>query len=492
MRYYDITFTFLMQPPPACYNTPMTSQRPYGVISPEIIAELKRIPGEITVISEAEKLADYDADETPGGVRHLPETAVIPTSPEQVAAILNIANRHHIPVTPRGGGTGLAGGCVPLYGGILLVMTGLNKIISVNNHNFTAVVEPGVTLGELTEKLDGCGLTYPVHPGEMTATIGGTVATNAGGMNAVKHGVTRHHVLGLEAFTARGEFIRCGGAYVKSSSGYDFTQLITGSEGTLAIITRIILKLGTVATLREILFVPFPNMENAIDAVPDILRLEMQPSGLEFMEKDILDIVTRHTGQDIPRGDHDAYLMIIVDAADSDELHRYFVAAEAICHRHGGGTATAPGDARARRRLLNARENFLPALRAMGELDVIDIVVPRHEIPVFLRQVKALSATAGIPVIAYGHAGDGNIHLHPVRHNISREHWQAHLPQLEHDIFTAGIALGGAVSGEHGIGIGKKHFLPLQHGEASLDIMRRIKLALDPDNILNPGKIFDL
>lgn len=470
----------------------MTSQRQYALVSPEVIAELRRIPGEITVISEAEKLADYDTDETPGGLRRLPEAAVIPTRAEQVAAVIGIAARHHIPITPRGGGTGLAGGCVPLYGGVLLVMTGLNKIISVNNRSFTAVVEPGVTLGELHEKLDGCGLAYPVHPGEMTATVGGTVATNAGGMNAVKHGVTRHHVLGLEAFTANGELIRCGGAYVKSSSGYDFTQLITGSEGTLAIITRITLKLGTTPAQREILLLPFPCLENAIDAVPDILHLDLQPSGLEFMEKDILDIVTRHTGQEIPRGDHNAWLMIIVDAANSDELHRYFVSAEAICRRHGGGTATAPGDARARRRLLNARENFLPALRATGELDIIDIVVPRHEIPVFLRQVKALAAAAGIPVIAYGHAGDGNIHLHPMRHDISREQWQARLPQLEHDIFRAGIALGGAVSGEHGIGIGKKRFLPLQHGEASLDIMRRIKLAFDPDNILNPGKIFDL
>jgi lactate dehydrogenase (NAD+,ferredoxin) subunit LctD len=470
----------------------MTNQRPYARLAPEIIAEIERIPGEITVVSEAEKLADYDADETPGGIRHLPEAVVIPTRPEQVAAILGIATRHHIPVTPRGGGTGLAGGCIPIYGGILLVMTGLNKIIAVDKRNFTAVVEPGVTLGELQEKLDGSGLAYPVHPGEMTATLGGTVATNAGGMNAVKHGVTRHHVLGLEAVTACGEFIRCGGAYVKSSSGYDFTQLITGSEGTLAIITRIILKLGAATTLREILFVPFPSLENAIDAVPDILRLEPQPSGLEFMEKDILDIVTRHTGQDIPRGDHDAYLMIIVDAANTDELHRYFVSAEAICRRHGAAETTVPGDARARRRLLNARENFLPALRAMGELDVIDIVVPRQEIPVFLRQVKALSTAAGIPVIAYGHAGDGNVHLHPVCHNISNEYWQTHLPQLEHDIFVAGIALGGAVSGEHGIGISKKHFLPLQHDEASLDIMRRVKLAMDPDNILNPGKIFDI
>jgi len=464
----------------------------YGQVNRRVIEELTAIVGSSNIITDADNMADYSRDESPHAESRFPEVVVKPEDTESVAKILTLASKNKIPVTPRGAGTGLSGGCIPIYGGILLSLEKMNRIIEIDGENFTAVAEPGVSLADLCGEVENRGLYYPLYPGEMTATIGGNVATNAGGMNAVKYGVTRNNVLGLEAVLPSGEIIKTGGEYVKSSTGYDLTQLIAGSEGTLGIITRVILKLTTRPAKREVLFAPFGSLQDAIDTVPEILRLKMVPTGLEFMERRIIEIVEDYLEKEIPYPRFDAFLMLIMDGDSEDEIHDYFAEVEEICRRHGAEEALAPGSERAKRRLLDAREKFYHAIKRYAPMDLIDAVVPRREIPAFVRQVKEISAKHGVPVIVYGHAGDGNVHLHPLCVDMSREEWDKKLPLVLEDIYTAGVSLGGAISGEHGIGIDKKPYLPIQVDRPLLELMKKIKQAFDPDNILNPGKIFDI
>ncbi len=464
----------------------------YGQVNRRVIEELTAIVGSSNIITDADNMADYSRDESPHAESRFPEVVVKPEDTESVAKILTLASKNKIPVTPRGAGTGLSGGCIPIYGGILLSLEKMNRIIEIDGENFTAVAEPGVSLADLCGEVESRGLYYPLYPGEMTATIGGNVATNAGGMNAVKYGVTRNNVLGLEAVLPSGEIIKTGGEYVKSSTGYDLTQLIAGSEGTLGIITRVILKLTTRPAKREVLFAPFGSLQDAIDTVPEILRLKMVPTGLEFMERRIIEIVEDYLEKEIPYPRFDAFLMLIMDGDSEDEIHDYFAEVEEICRRHGAEEALAPGSERAKRRLLDAREKFYHAIKRYAPMDLIDAVVPRREIPAFVRQVKEISAKHGVPVIVYGHAGDGNVHLHPLCVDMSREEWDKKLPLVLEDIYTAGVSLGGAISGEHGIGIDKKPYLPIQVDRPLLELMKKIKQAFDPDNILNPGKIFDI
>jgi glycolate oxidase len=464
----------------------------YGQVNRRVIEELTAIVGSSNIITDADNMADYSRDESPHAESRFPEVVVKPEDTESVAKILTLASKNKIPVTPRGAGTGLSGGCIPIYGGILLSLEKMNRIIEIDGENFTAVAEPGVSLADLCGEVESRGLYYPLYPGEMTATIGGNVATNAGGMNAVKYGVTRNNVLGLEAVLPSGEIIKTGGEYVKSSTGYDLTQLIAGSEGTLGIITRVILKLTTRPAKREVLFAPFGSLQDAIDTVPEILRLKMVPTGLEFMERRIIEIVEDYLEKEIPYPRFDAFLMLIMDGDSEDEIHDYFAEVEEICRRHGAEEALAPGSERAKRRLLDAREKFYHAIKRYAPMELIDAVVPRREIPAFVRQVKEISAKHGVPVIVYGHAGDGNVHLHPLCVDMSREEWDKKLPLVLEDIYTAGVSLGGAISGEHGIGIDKKPYLPIQVDRPLLELMKKIKQAFDPDNILNPGKIFDV
>ncbi len=455
-----------------------------------LLKELTMIAG--NVITDRAEMEDYARDESPHAEPCFPEAVVFPENTETVSKVMAFASKHRIPVTPRGGGTGLSGGCIPQYGGIVLSLEKMDRIISINRENFTAVVEPGVRMNDLCATIEEKGLYYPLYPGEMTATIGGTVATNAGGMNAVRYGVTRNNILGLEAVLPNGDIIKTGGEYVKSSSGYDLTQLIAGSEGTLAVITKIILKLTVKPAKREVLFAPFSNLQNAINAVPELLRLRMIPAGLEFMERRILQIVEKYLDREIPYPEYDAFLMIIMDGDSEDAIHDYFAEAGEICIRHGAAECLVPGSEHAKRRLLEAREKFYHAIKKFAPMELIDTVVPRSAIPDFVRQVSGFSKKHGIPVIVYGHAGDGNVHLHPLCENISRESWQEKLPLLMKEIYRAAVSFGGAISGEHGIGTEKKPYLPIQLDEPLMTVMRNVKTAFDPDNILNPGKIFDV
>ncbi|MFC1992747.1 FAD-binding oxidoreductase [Chloroflexota bacterium] len=464
----------------------------YGSVTEQVIEGLVAVLGRDSVSVKEHEMEEYSNDEMPLPKPHAPQVIVKPVDAQSVARVLEFADRKRIPVTPRGAGTGLVGGCIPVYGGILLSLERMNRILEIDRDNFMAVVEPGVPLSELRSEVEKQGLYYPLYPGEMTATIGGNVATNAGGMNAVKYGVTRHHILGLEAVLPNGEIIKTGGKFVKCSTAYDLTQLIVGSEGTLAVVTKIILKLTTKLAKREVLFAPFNDLQDAIDAVPEILKLKTPPIGLEFMERDIIEIVEKYLEREIPYHQYEAFLMVIMEGESEDEIYAYFSKVEEVCKRHRAVAVMVPGSERAKRRLLEARERFYTAIKKFAPLEIADIVVPRSEIARFIKRAKELSEEHGVPIMAWGHAGDGNVHLQPICINMDREEWDGKLPTLMRDLYRVGVSFGGAISGEHGIGLDKKDYLSIQMGDTHLNILKGIKRSFDPNNILNPGKIFDM
>ena len=467
----------------------MLSQSGYGKVTDDLVALLTEIVGAKNVLTGDER-ANYSRDEMPKPKSVLPEIVVKPENVDSVARILKLATEKKIPVTPRGAGTGVSGGAVPIYGGIVLSLEKMNRILEIDEDNFVATVEPGVILADFYQAVEKYGLYYPLYPGEISATIGGNVATNAGGMRAVKYGVTRHFVLGLEAVLPTGEVIQTGGKFVKCSTGYDLTQLLIGSEGTLALVTKIILKLIIPPGKREILFVPFHSLYDAINSVPDILKERILPVGIEFMERDIINMVEQYTGKEIPLHDYEAFLMIIVEADSEDESHRIANRIGEVCLGHGAVDVFIPGSEKAKRNLLESREKFYPVVGHFGMLDIADVVVPRSRIAEFVGRVKEIAGEYGIPLVAYGHAGDGNVHFHPLGQGIIESEEKA--KELLIKIYEVGVSLGGTISGEHGLGLAKKGYFHMAVDKSKLNLMKRLKQAFDPNNILNPGKVFDL
>jgi len=467
----------------------METRSRYGKVTDNLIVVLTEIVGNKNVLTGDER-ENYSRDEAPKSKPVLPEVVIKPEDTASVARILKLANERNIPVTPRGGGTGLSGGAVPVYGGIVLSLERMNKVLEIDKDNFVATVEAGVLLSDFYQAVEEHGLYYPLYPGEASATIGGNVATNAGGMRAVKYGVTRHFVLGLEAVLPSGETIQTGGKFVKCSTGYDLTQLLIGSEGTLALITKIMLRLIPRPGKREILFIPFHSLHDAIESVPDILKENILPVGIEFMERDIINMVEQYTGKEIPLHQYEAFLMIIVEADNEEEIYRIANGVGEICLNHGAVDVFIPGSQRAKRNLLEAREKFYSIIGHFGMLDITDVVVPRSRIAEFVERTKEIASVLGIPLIAYGHAGDGNVHLQPMSQGTDKP--EEKIKELLERIYEIGVSLGGTISGEHGLGFTKKGYLHMVADKSKMDLMKRIKRAFDPNNILNPGKVLDL
>jgi len=388
----------------------LEAQSRYGKVTGEVITMLAGIVGDKNVVT-GDGLENYSHDEMPMPKPFLPEVVVKPDSSSAVAEVLKLANRRRIPVTPRGGGTGLSGGAVPTCGGIVLSLERMNRILEIDKANFVATVEAGVLLSELFQAVAEHGLHYPLYPGEASAAIGGNVATNAGGMRAVKYGVTRHFVLGLEAVLPTGEIIQTGGKFVKNSTAYDLTQLLIGSEGTLAVVTRVLLRLIPPPGMMELLFIPFNSLHDAISSVPEILKRGILPVGIEFMQKDIIHMTEQYTGKEIPLHDYEAFLMIFLEGDNEDEIHRQAGEIGPICLSNGAVDVYTPASERAKRNLLEAREKFYHALKRSGMLDFADVVVPRSRIAEFVETSHRIGEEYGITVIAVGHAGDGNVHL---------------------------------------------------------------------------------
>jgi len=455
----------------------------------EIVEELKAIAGKRNVFAGDEIAEEYGHDEALNVKHCLPAVMVKPENSAEVAKILSLANEEKIPITPRGGGTGLCGGCMAVPNGILLCLERMNKILEIDEENHVVVAEAGVKLADLYKTVEARGLYYPIYPGEDTATVGGNVATNAGGMRAVKYGVTRHFVLGLEAILPTGEIIETGGKYVKVTSGYDLTQLITGSEGTLAVVTKAVLKLLPYPKATGTLFVPFRNLGDGIKVVPIILKSRAIPATIEFLEKLGLNATENYTGIKVPinervRDEAEAFLIIVVEGKNPEEAFKNADFIGDICLKHGAIDILIPTTERAGKELLKLREKTYYASRDAGATSLIDVVVPRGEIPKFMEKTHEISRKCATVIMGAGHAGDGNIHLAVLEPDPDK------LSMITREIYLIGKSLGGAISAEHGIGCAKKEYFMEMEDKTKIELMRRIKKAFDPNNILNPGKIF--
>ncbi len=462
----------------------------YKEISEEDIKNIKDVVGEDNVCFEDIEKEDYCSDEAPQVESCEPDLVVKPNNREEVSELLSYANEEKIPVTPRGGGTGLSGGATPIYGGILLSLENMDRILEIDEDDFMAIVEPGVEITDLYNAVEEKGFYYPVYPGENTATVGGTIATNAGGIKAVKYGVTRDQVAGLEAVLPNGEIIKAGGKYIKSSTGYDLRHLITGSEGTLAIITKVILKLTVKPERRRMLIVPFEDMNRALETAPDLLREGIPLTGIEFMSKIALNLCQDHSGINIPVPEKDAYLIIIIEGNRDEEVKDLIDRASDICIENGAVDVFIPGTKKERDEILQAREDLYYAIQKLGPLDLADVVVPRSKIPDFMEEINEISGMEGLTVAGSGHAGDGNVHISVIGMGMEEEEFREKYPKAMEEVFKAGVSLGGTISAEHGIGCEKTDYLSIAMSEEEIELMKRIKKAFDPNGILNPGKIF--
>jgi glycolate oxidase len=431
---------------------------------------------------------DYGHDESLTVESVLPAAVVIPASSPEVAAVLRVADEHRIPVTARGSGTGLSGACRPTAGSIVVSFEGMRDILDIDTENHVAVVQPGVTLQDLDLQLAAHDLVYPVFPGEYSASLGGNVATNAGGMRAVKYGVTRHQVLGLEAVLPGGDVIRTGGKYVKATTGYDLTQLIVGSEGTLALVTEVTLKLYPRPPHQATVLAPFATLDQITAAIPRIVDSGIGPLILEYIDMMTMAASSTFAGFDlgIPQDVKDtalAYLVVMMENSHQQRLEEDVEALSKLLFGLGAIDAYVLPPQSAGQ-LIDAREKAFWMAKANGAHDIVDVVVPRAQIPEFMKRVSELATQSGSFVAGCGHAGDGNVHLGVFQAD------PATRARLLHDLFETGRELGGAISAEHGIGRAKRdHFLALED-PVKIALMQRIKAAFDPHGILNPGVLF--
>jgi glycolate oxidase len=459
------------------------------VVETEILAALAEVVGRAAISTGDDIQDDYTRDEALTAHPHRPLAVVSPADTSEVARVVQLAADAGAPLTARGSGTGLSGACIPTEGGIVVSFERMNEILEIDLENHVAVVQPGVTLDQLDQATRAHGLVYPVFPGESSASLGGNVATNAGGMRAVKYGVTRHQVLGLEAVLGTGEVIRTGGKFVKATTGYDLTQLVVGSEGTLALVTEATLKLYPRPAHAATVLAPFATLADVTAAVPKIVASGIGPLLVEYLDVITMDAIARGHGVELGvepaiKEQATAYLVVVLEDRHENRLEEDTAELANLLGDLGAlDVYVLPSAAGAK--LIEAREKAFWTAKAAGADDIIDMVVPRASIPQYMAAVAQLAQERASLVVGCGHAGDGNVHLSVFQKDPSARH------ALIHDIFAAGMQLGGAISGEHGIGTEKKVYLAELEDPTKLALMRRIKAAFDPAGILNPGTIFD-
>ena len=441
---------------------------------------------------DKENLEKYSHDETEDLV-YYPAIVLIPINTEEISKILRYCNEHDIPVTPAGARTGLSGGALPIFGGVLLSTEKLNKIIAIDEENQQVTTEPGVITQDLQDAVKSKGLFYPPDPASKgSCFIGGNVAENSGGPKAVKYGVTNEYVLNLEIVLADGSIIWTGANVIKNATGYNLTQLIVGSEGTLGIVTKIVLKLRTHPKHDMLMLVPFFYASDACKAVSEIFRAGIVPSGLEFMENDAL-ILAQDFTQDYSISvakNHEAHLLVEVDGFDPEKLMEECEQILSVLEKFKTDEILFAETEAQKQTLWNLRRKVGEAVKAFSTYKEEDTVVPRYRLPELLEHVKKIGAKYGFDSVCYGHAGDGNLHVNILKGDLSDLKWDKELPNAIKELFIEVVKLGGTISGEHGIGLVQKPYMPIAFPEVTLKLMRNIKSTFDPNGILNPGKIF--
>ena len=462
----------------------------YNKINEDILNKLIEISGAESVTIETEALKLYSKDYTEN-LSFNPEVIVKPNNTEEISLIMKLANEFKIPVVPRGGGTGLSGGALPIYGGICLSMEKFKKIIEIDNENFQAIAEPGVITQVLQDECEKLNLYYPPDPSSKGSSfLGGNLAECAGGPRAVKYGVTKDYVLGLEFVTPTGEIINSGARVLKNVTGYNLTQLMIGSEGTLGIITKIIFKLVPMPKFKKVMLVAFNSIEDCARTVSKIFQAGITPSALELMENSAMQAAEHQLSKKFPNGDAAAQLLIEVDGNYEDGLMKDIEIIAEIVTENGAYDVLLAEDTHKMNELWALRRCIGEAVKSISEYKEEDTVVPRSKIPELIKGVKEISAKYGITTICYGHAGDGNVHVNILKDKAGEEAWEKNLDIAIREIFELTVSLGGTISGEHGIGYSQKSYLPIALGVEEITLMKNIKKTLDPNNIMNPGKIF--
>lgn len=453
------------------------------------IAALACIVGVERCQTGAEINVDYAHDEL-SKVSRPPDVVVRVKSADEIAAVMRLANERGIPVVVRGSGTGLVGGAVAIEGGIVIDTTLMNRIVELDKDNMTITVEAGVLLMTLAEFVERNGFLYPPDPGEKSATIGGNINTNAGGMRAVKYGVTRDYVLGLTVVLPDGEIMRLGGKTVKNTTGYSLKDCIVGSEGTLAVVAEAILRLVPLPPHSVSLLLPFPDMDTALDTAPEILRTQATPTAVEYMARETIECAEKFLEKKFPDTSSPAYLLLTFDGHDKDAVEAAYVSAAEFCMERGALDAFVIDTLERKKEIWGARGAFLEGIKAStSEMDECDVVVPRSALAEYIKFSHTLSKEIGLRLPGFGHAGDGNVHIYLCRDELSEEAWNEKMTAVFDQLYAKAAEMGGFVSGEHGIGFAKKKYLQRQLGDAQIKLMRRFKHAFDPAGILNPGKI---
>jgi glycolate oxidase len=463
----------------------------YKKVDSDIVERLRQVVGAANVLTDADTMEPYSHDEVVG-LRANPEVVVRVTSTKQVSQIFQLAQQERIPVTPRGAGMGLSGGAVPVCGGIILSLEKMNRILEIDKENLMVTVEPGVITGHLHQAVEAEGLFYPPDPASLdSCSIGGNIAEGAGGPRAVKYGVTKDYVCGLEAVLPSGEIITCGGKLVKNVTGYNLIQLLIGSEGTLAVVTQITLRLLPLPKLRVDLLVPFDNFQAAADTVSDIIAQRIVPTTIEFMERDSVLACERYLGKELPFHDAAAHLLIQLDGNHREAIDADYDQVADICLDNGALDVLVALGPRDQERLWEARRAIIDALKKESPVNHMeDVVVPRAEIPALLKGIREIAERYAVRIVSFGHAGDGNVHVNVLNDDLSEERWQEIIPPLAEEIYRLTLSLGGMITGEHGIGATRRQYLPLALAPAQIEIMEKIRAVFDPHRILNPAKIF--
>ena len=462
----------------------------YGTITPHIRGLIEDIVGKENVSTLPEDLEKHAIDESPLEP-HPPHLVVRPSSTDEVQKIIQLSNEHLIPVTPQGSRTGLSGASHPVYGGIALSLERMNRIIEIDEDNLMATVEPGALISDIHEETEKLGLYYPPDPGQESGSLGGNINTNAGGMRAMKYGVTRDFINGLEVVLPSGEVIELGGKNVKDSTGYALLDLMIGSEGTLGVVTKAILRLIPKPKYTALIYAPFTSTYDAANAVREIISKKIVPFGLEYMPQHAVKTAEKHLERKLPDNSHPAYLIVAVEANSKEELDRELETAGEICLDMGAVDAYIADTVQRQQQIWEARKCLFDAYLAMYTLDEADICIPRKMIPEYIEKAESIGKKHGVLLVPVGHAGDGNLHYNIIKlDETSEEDWPDKMEAALSDLIDLALGMGGTSSGEHGLGVTKKHYLERQVGAKQVELMKAIKRVFDPNGILNPGMAY--